>query len=59
MLAHADEEERQPTEDEMNHMIDEMRLRFYEVYGPDAYNPAISQVTERLIMSAASPFPPN
>lgn len=43
MLAHAKEEEREPTEDEMNNMIDEMRLRFYEVYGPDAYNRAISQ----------------
>jgi len=43
MLAHAEDEEREPTEDEMNHMIDEMRLRFYEVYGQDAYNRAISE----------------
>ena len=27
----------------MNHMIDEMRLRCYEVYGPYAYNRATSQ----------------
>lgn len=43
MLGHADQESGEPTEDEMNHMIDEMRLRFYEVYGPDAYNLAISE----------------
>jgi len=36
-------EERDPTEDETNHMIDEMRLRFYETCGEDAYNRAVSQ----------------
>lgn len=43
MLDHANGEEREPTEDEANHMIDEMRLRFYETFGEDAYNRAVSQ----------------
>jgi RHS repeat-associated protein len=41
MAQHANGESRNPTETEMNQMVDEMRLRFYEVYGEDAYNRAI------------------
>ncbi|HET6979059.1 MAG TPA: RHS repeat-associated core domain-containing protein [Pyrinomonadaceae bacterium] len=43
MFIHAQGESRDPNDDEMNHMIDEMRLRFYEVYGEDVYNRVVSQ----------------
>jgi len=41
MEEHTRQESRQPTQQEMNQMVDEMRLRFYEVYGDELYQRAV------------------
>lgn|GEM_PF-6281473 len=42
-IQHKNEESREPTQDEMNLMVDEMRMRFRQTYGQDAYNSAVSE----------------
>jgi RHS repeat-associated protein len=43
MKAHADIEARQPTQEEMNAMIDELRMRYLHTYGREAYEQAVSK----------------
>ncbi len=43
MLDHAEGEANEPSDDVYNSVIDEMRLRFYETFGEDAYNKAVSE----------------
>jgi hypothetical protein len=50
MIMHSEGEARNPTSDEMNQMVDEMRLRFYETYGEEAYNQAVPEEQRQLTM---------
>lgn len=43
MNAHAAQEAREPTDCEMNTMIDEMRMRFLYAFGREAYERAVSR----------------
>jgi RHS repeat-associated protein len=51
MAAHSAEESRDPTQDEMNTMVDQMRMRYLQTLGQEAYEQAVSreerQATER------------
>ena len=47
MKEHGDEESSEPTGEEMTHMVDLMRLRFYRAFGAGAYNEAVSEDQRR------------
>ena len=42
MEAHAAEEAREPTEEDMNHMVDDLRMQFRALFGEDMYKSAVS-----------------
>ncbi|MBK7704654.1 MAG: hypothetical protein IPJ30_02460 [Acidobacteria bacterium] len=43
LLQHKETESREPTDDEMNSMVDEIRMRYRETFGEEAYSTAVSQ----------------
>lgn len=45
---HSAEEDREPTEAEMNLMVDEMRLAYQETFGQEAYEQAVSEEERKL-----------
>ena len=47
MVVHATIEEREPTQEEMQKMVDELRAKFREVFGEEIYNRAISPPQKR------------
>jgi hypothetical protein len=51
MAEHKEDEAREPTQDEMNAMVDEMRMRYLHTFGQEAYEQAVSkeerEATER------------
>jgi hypothetical protein len=51
MDAHAAKEAREPTEDEMNHMVDDLRMQYLNTFGREMYEQAVSpeerEATER------------
>jgi hypothetical protein len=51
MDAHTKEESREPTEDEMNTMVDQMRMHYLKTFGREEYERAVSreerEATER------------
>jgi RHS repeat-associated protein len=51
MDAHTEEESRAPTQDEMNHMVDDLRMQYLNTFGREMYEQAVSpeerEATER------------
>lgn len=47
MLGHSEEEERKPTTEEMNEMVDVLRLRFQRAFGDELYNQAVPEDQRR------------
>ncbi|MBK8149577.1 MAG: hypothetical protein IPK58_15585 [Acidobacteria bacterium] len=43
MAYHASQELREPTDEEMNLMVDEIRVRYRTTFGEEAYNQAVSE----------------
>ncbi len=48
MYQHGQEESREPTQAEMNLMVDELRLNYQQTYGQEAYNQAVSEDQRKL-----------
>ena len=42
MDAHTEEESREPTQDEMNHMVDDLRMQYLNAFGREMYERAVS-----------------
>jgi RHS repeat-associated protein len=47
MKAHADTEARQPTDAEMNKMVDDLRMQFLNAFGKEAYEKAVPEEDRR------------
>ncbi len=43
MDAHTEAESRQPTQGEMNHMVDDLRMQYLNAFGREMYEQAVSQ----------------